>query len=228
MILRRIIDLIGATVCLLLVSPILLIVAATIYLTDRGPIFYRQQRVGAFGRPFTVLKFRSMRINNLPFDDTTEIRTGHPLVTPVGNLIRRFKVDELPQMLNVLNGEMSLIGPRPTLLDQVERYSPFQRRRLEIRPGLTGWAQVNGGIDLSWPERIMLDVWYIDHRSAWLDLYILWLTISVVLWGERSNPGRMAEAIAYAKQQTAASNQALQLSSLSSRSSAESQSSSSK
>jgi lipopolysaccharide/colanic/teichoic acid biosynthesis glycosyltransferase len=121
-----------------------------------------------------------MKANNLPCDDVTEIRSGHPLVTPVGSLIRRYKIDELPQLVNVLKGEMSLIGPRPTVPEQVDGFSPFEWRRQEILPGLTGWAQINGGIDITWPERIKLDVWYVDHRSAWIDISILLRTIPVV------------------------------------------------
>lgn len=196
---RRAVDIFGAIVCLTLVSPIVFVTMVAIYLTDRGSIFYLQERSGLYGRPFTVFKFRSMRINNLPYDDVTEIRSGHPLVTPVGNLIRRFKIDELPQMLNVFKGEMSLIGPRPTLPDQVERYTPFQRRRLEMRPGLTGWAQVSGGIDITWPERIMLDVWYVDHRTIWLDVLILLQTFLVVFRGEQSYPDRLTQAIEHAQ-----------------------------
>jgi lipopolysaccharide/colanic/teichoic acid biosynthesis glycosyltransferase len=123
------------------------------------------------------------------------------MVTPVGRWIRRFKIDELPQLLRVLRGDMTLIGPRPTVLEQVEEYTAFQRRRLHIPPGMTGWAQVNGGIEISWPERIMLDVWYVEHRSFWLDMKILWRTTAVVLFGEMPNPKSLEEAIAYARQQ---------------------------
>ncbi|MGB8260304.1 MAG: sugar transferase [Terracidiphilus sp.] len=196
--LRRIVDLAGASLCLLLVSPILPLVAAAIWLTDRETVFHRQARTGLNGRTFTVLKFRSMRINNLPLDHPTEIRHGHPLVTPIGSLIRRFKIDELPQIFNVLRGEMSLIGPRPALPEQVVEYTPYQRRRLEIRPGLTGWAQISGGIEISWPDRILLDVWYVDHRSLWIDALIVLSTFSVIFGGERSNPRRLAQATAYA------------------------------
>ena len=205
MIVRRTVDVLGASVCLLLASPLLLVTAVSIYLTDFGPVLYLQERSGLFGRSFIVFKFRSMRVNTLAYDDVTEIRSGHPLVTPVGNLIRRFKIDELPQMINVLRGDMSLIGPRPTIPEQVESYTPFQRRRLEIRPGLTGWAQINGGVEITWPERIMLDVWYIDHRSAWLDVLILIRTFSVVLLGEHSHPGPLKQAIGHARRQQAAS-----------------------
>jgi lipopolysaccharide/colanic/teichoic acid biosynthesis glycosyltransferase len=194
MTLRRVIDLAGATICLLIVCPVMLFTIVAIYLTDGGPILFLQQRSGLRGRPFLIYKFRSMKANNLPCDDVTEIRSGHPLVTPVGSLIRRYKIDELPQLVNVLKGEMSLIGPRPTVPEQVDGFSPFEWRRQEILPGLTGWAQINGGIDITWPERIKLDVWYVDHRSAWLDISILLRTITVVLWGDRPNPEKLAEA----------------------------------
>jgi lipopolysaccharide/colanic/teichoic acid biosynthesis glycosyltransferase len=123
------------------------------------------------------------------------------MVTPVGRWLRRFKIDELPQLLCVLRGDMTLIGPRPTVLEQVREYTAFQRRRLDVPPGMTGWAQVNGGIEISWPERILLDVWYVDHRSFWLDLKILRRTISVILFGQVPNSTSLQEAIGYAKQQ---------------------------
>ncbi|HTD21233.1 MAG TPA: sugar transferase [Terriglobales bacterium] len=198
---RRVVDVFGSAMLLLLVSPIFLITACAIWLIDRGPVFYRQTRAGLFGRPFKLLKFRSMRVNNLPAVIVGQVRGDHPMVTLVGRWIRRFKIDELPQLLSVLCGDMALIGPRPTVLEQVEEYSAFQRRRLDIPPGLTGWAQVNGGIEISWPERIMLDVWYVDHRSFWLDMRILWRTTAVILFGEEPNPKSLEEAIAYAKQQ---------------------------
>jgi lipopolysaccharide/colanic/teichoic acid biosynthesis glycosyltransferase len=140
-----------------------------------------------------------MRSNNLPLDEVTEIREGHPLVTPVGRWIRRFKIDELPQLLNVLRGEMALIGPRPAVPEHIEKYNSFQRRRLNVRPGMTGWAQVNGGIELTWPERIMLDVWYVDQRSLWMDVRILRRTAAVVFFGEQRNSRTLQEAIAHAQ-----------------------------
>ena len=123
------------------------------------------------------------------------------MVTSVGRWMRRLKIDELPQLLNVLCGEMSLIGPRPTIPEQVVAYSEFQRRRLEILPGITGWAQINGGIEISWPERIMLDVWYVDHRSLWLDIQILARTAAVILFGDQRNQGALNEARAHANRQ---------------------------
>jgi lipopolysaccharide/colanic/teichoic acid biosynthesis glycosyltransferase/glycosyltransferase involved in cell wall biosynthesis len=199
--LRRFIDVFGSGALLLLTSPLFLLTALAIRLTEHGDVFYRQTRLGSRGRPFELVKFRSMRVNNLPFDDVTEIREGHPLVTPVGKWIRRFKIDELPQMLNVLRGDMALLGPRPGVPEHLVNYTAFQRRRLSIRPGLTGWAQVNGGIELTWAERIMLDVWYVDHRSFWIDLMILWQTAAVIFFGEKRNARALQEATAYAAQQ---------------------------
>ena len=198
--LARLVNVMFGGVLLVFSATLILASAAAIWLDDRGLIFYRQKRVGLCGRPFELMKFRSMRINNLPLDDVTEIRAGHPLVTPVGKWIRRFKIDELPQLLNVLRGDMALIGPRPGVPEHLANYTEFQRRRLSVRPGLTGWAQVNGGIELTWAERIMLDIWYIDHRSFWIDLLILWQTVAVILFGEKRNPKALQEAMAYATQ----------------------------
>src|SRR5215471_121325 len=183
--LRRLIDILASSVLLLLASPIFLVTALAIRLSDHGPVFYRQTRAGWRGCPFELLKFRSMRVNNLPAVVMGQVGIEHPMVTPVGRLLRRFKIDELPQLLNVLRGDMSLIGPRPTVLEQVAEYTPYQRRRLDIPPGMTGWAQVNGGVESTWPQRIVLDVWYVDHRSLWLDLTILLRTVAVILFGEK-------------------------------------------
>jgi lipopolysaccharide/colanic/teichoic acid biosynthesis glycosyltransferase len=199
---RRVIDLLGSGILLLLASPIFLVTSLAIWCTDRGPAFYRQSRVGLGGRPFELVKFRSMRVNDLPAVVVGQVTEEHPMVTPVGRWIRRFKIDELPQLLNVFRGEMTLIGPRPTVREQVQEYTPFQRRRLDMPPGMTGWAQVNGGVELSWPQRIMLDVWYLDHRSFWLDIRILWRTIAVVLFGDDPSPKALQEAVTYAKQQS--------------------------
>jgi lipopolysaccharide/colanic/teichoic acid biosynthesis glycosyltransferase len=196
--LKRGVDLFGSTMMLLAVSPLLLVAAAAIYLTDRGPVLYRQSRIGQRGTPFLLLKFRSMRINDVALTEIGQIRPEHPLVTPIGRWIRRFKIDELPQLINVLRGEMSLIGPRPTVAYQVEAYSPFQRRRLDMPPGLSGWAQINGGIEYTWPERILLDVWYVEHWTFWLDVSILLRTMGVVFFGERANPRALADATAFA------------------------------
>ena len=121
------------------------------------------------------------------------------MVTRTGRWIRRYKVDELPQLLNVLVGDMALVGPRPTVPEQTEIYSDFEMRRLALPPGMTGWTQINGGIELTWPERILLDVWYVDHRTLWLDLRILLRTAAVILAGEKPNTEALKNAIAYAK-----------------------------
>ena len=199
---RRLIDMVGGTAILLVTSPIFLVTSLAIWCTDRRPAFYRQTRAGLHGRPFELIKFRSMRVNDLPAVVVGQVTEEHPMVTPVGRWIRRFKIDELPQLVNVVRGEMTLIGPRPTVLEQVEKYTPFQRRRLDMPPGMTGWAQVNGGVELSWPERIMLDVWYIDHRSLWLNIRILWRTFAVVWFGDRPDRRALQRAVAYANQQS--------------------------
>ena len=195
---RRLIDIFFSWILLLLASPILLVTALAIWLTDHGPVFYRQTRAGRRGIPFELVKFRSMKVHHLSPLVVGQVRGEHPMVTSIGKWMRRFKIDELPQLLNVLRGEMSLVGPRPALPEQVVSYTEFQKRRLEVRPGLTGWAQINGNIEIPWSERIMLDVWYIDHRSIWLDMKIAWRTLAVVLLGEKSSHEALEEAYAYA------------------------------
>ncbi len=164
--LRRAVDLAVAVPALVLLSPLLVLLLAIVRLRMGRPALFRQERSGKGGRTFTIVKLRTMR---------EERYTGEPdadRTSRLGHLLRATSLDELPQLINVVRGEMSLIGPRPTLPEQVARYGPRERRRLEVRPGLTGWAQVNGRNSLSWPERIELDIWYIDHRSVWLDLRI--------------------------------------------------------
>lgn len=199
--LRRILEVAGSTVLILLTSPLFLITALAIWATDPGPILYRQTRAGLYGVPFQLMKFRSMRVNSRPLDSPEEIGPNHPLVFPVGRLIRRLKVDELPQLINVLLGDMSLIGPRPTVLEQVQKYTSFQRRRLNVLPGMTGWTQVSGGTELTWPERIIMEVWYVEHRSIFLDMKILFRTTSVILHGYRLNRRALQEAMQFAEQE---------------------------
>jgi undecaprenyl phosphate N,N'-diacetylbacillosamine 1-phosphate transferase len=196
--LKRAFDVLGAALGLVFALPVCFVVGALILMEDGPPIFYTQARIGKDGRRFTVLKFRSMQVNDLPTETPDEVTESHPLVTRTGRFLRRLKLDELPQLLNVLRGDMSLVGPRPALPGQVERYHPFQRRRLGMRPGMTGWAQVNGGIRLSWDERIVLDVWYLDHWSLKLDALVLSKTLRVVLFGERPNRQALQHAEAYA------------------------------
>jgi lipopolysaccharide/colanic/teichoic acid biosynthesis glycosyltransferase len=170
---NRAVDLAGAAVGLALASPILGAAALAIKLDDGGPVVYRQRRVGKDGEEFELLKLRTMVVGAEQQGAGWAVNRGDPRITRVGRALRRLSLDELPQLWNVVRGEMSLIGPRPTLAYQVEQYSPRQRRRLDVRPGITGWAQVQGRASLPWEERIELDVWYVEHRSPWLDAKIL-------------------------------------------------------
>ena len=173
---NRVADLAIAGVGLALTSPVLAAAALAIKLEDGGPVLFRQTRVGKGGKDFELLKLRSMSVGAEHLGAGFAIDRGDSRITRVGRFLRRTSIDELPQLWNVLRGEMSVIGPRPTLRYQVDRYSARQRRRLDVRPGLTGWAQVNGRATLSWDDRIELDVWYVEHRSPLVDLKILWRT----------------------------------------------------
>ena len=170
---NRALDVAGAAIGLALASPFLGAAALAIKLDDRGPVLYRQKRVGQDGREFELLKLRTMVVGAEGQGAGWAVDRGDPRITRVGRALRRLSLDELPQLWNVVRGEMSLIGPRPTLQYQVDQYSPHQRRRLDVRPGITGWAQVQGRASLPWEERIELDVWYVEHRSPWLDAKIL-------------------------------------------------------
>ena len=180
---KRAVDLLGAGVGLALASPVIGLAALAIKLDDGGPVFYRQRRVGRHGEDFDLVKLRTM----IPGAETEgagwAVDYADPRITRVGRVLRRLSVDELPQLWNVLQGEMSLVGPRPTLAYQVEQYTPRQRKRLDVKPGLTGWAQVNGRAKLLWTDRIELDLWYVEHRSAWLDLKIIARTPRVLFSG---------------------------------------------
>ncbi len=180
---KRLIDVVLSLIGLILLAPVLLIAAVLIKLTSPGPILFTQTRAGRYGRPFKVYKFRTMRGGRAP-DPKELVPLDHPEITTVGRWLRRLKIDELPQILNVLRGDMSLIGPRPTLMDQVEKYGEFERRRLLVRPGCTGLAQIHGGTAISWPERIVWDVCYVENLSPALDLQILLRTPVVILLGE--------------------------------------------
>jgi lipopolysaccharide/colanic/teichoic acid biosynthesis glycosyltransferase len=157
--------------------------AVAIKLEDGGPVFYRQRRVGLNGEEFELLKLRTMEVDAERKGAGYAVNEGDPRITRVGRLLRRLSLDELPQLWNVVRGDMSLVGPRPTLSYQVDRYTPRQRRRLEVRPGLTGWAQIHGRARLPWEDRIELDVWYVEHRSPWLDLRILVRTPAALFGG---------------------------------------------
>lgn len=195
--LKRLLDILLSLCALLLLFPLLLLTVFFIVLEDGRPIFYRQKRVGKDAEAFFIFKFRSMRVNDIAVVTLGQVTGDHPLVTKVGRFIRRFKVDELPQLLNVLRGELSLVGPRPTISEQVAKYDDFQKQRLKVQPGITGWAQINGGVSVPWEERIALDVWYVDHWSLLLDLKIMLLTVGVVLFGEKPNPAALKRASYY-------------------------------
>jgi lipopolysaccharide/colanic/teichoic acid biosynthesis glycosyltransferase len=170
---NRAADVVVAGVGLALTSPLLALAAVAKKLEDGGPVLYRQTRVGKDGRDFEVLKLRTMVEGAEGMGAGYAVDRGDRRITRVGRILRRTSIDELPQLWNVLRGDMSVIGPRPTLRYQVDRYDEHQRRRLDIRPGLTGWAQVHGRAELPWADRIELDVWYVDHRSPRVDLEIL-------------------------------------------------------
>lgn len=176
--LKRTVDIFGSVAGLLILSPVFFPLAILIRRRMGNPVLFRQIRPGQDARPFKMLKFRSMR-------DATDA-TGQPLsdserLTPFGRKLRATSLDELPGLWNVLKGEMSLVGPRPLLMEYLPLYSPQQARRMEVRPGITGWAQVNGRNALSWDEKFALDVWYVENQSFWLDIKILWMTVRKVI-----------------------------------------------
>jgi lipopolysaccharide/colanic/teichoic acid biosynthesis glycosyltransferase len=180
---KRTIDVAGAGVGLALTLPVLAVAAALIRREDGGPIFYRQQRIGRDGRPFEVLKLRTMIVDAEHRGAGLAVDAGDPRITRIGDILRRTSIDEFPQFINVLRGDMSLVGPRPTLAHQVERYTERQRRRLEVPPGLTGWAQIHGRASLPWDERIELDLWYVERRSLRLDAEIMLRTVGTLVGG---------------------------------------------
>jgi lipopolysaccharide/colanic/teichoic acid biosynthesis glycosyltransferase len=178
----RSLDLLIAAIALILLSPLLLIGAIAIKLGSRGPVFYRQRRVGLHGAEFELLKLRTMVQGSDPVGVGTVVTRDDPRVTSAGRVLRRTSLDEIPNLVNVLSGEMAIVGPRPTIPAQVADYTPHQRRRHEVRPGITGWAQVQGRAGIPWEERIELDVDYVERRSPALDARILaktlWLLVS--------------------------------------------------
>lgn len=185
---KRVFDLLVTSIALLLFAPLLLVLALMVRLNLGSPVLFRQQRAGLRGRPLLICKFRTMTdardaVGNLLSDDLR--------LTSFGRFLRSSSLDELPELLNVLKGEMSLVGPRPLLLKYLERYSPQQMRRHEVLPGITGWAQINGRNALTWEQKFALDIWYVDHQSFWLDLKILLLTVVKMVRREGINqPGQ--------------------------------------
>jgi len=182
-VIRRAIDIVVSALALALSAPVLALAALAIRLESPGPVIYRQRRSGLLGREFDVLKLRTMVDGAEHIGAGLAITANDARITRVGTFLRRTSLDELPNLVNVLRGDMSLIGPRPTLPVQVAQYTERQRGRLAVKPGITGWAQVNGRASLPWSERIELDLYYIEHRSLALDLQILRRTIAIVLGG---------------------------------------------
>ena len=185
--LKRVIDVAGASTALVLLSPLLAVIALLVRVRMGTPVLFRQERPGRGGRPFVMTKFRTMTDRRGP---DGELLPDAERLTALGRWLRRTSVDELPELLNVVHGDMSLVGPRPLLMEYLPLYTPEQARRHEVRPGITGWAQVNGRNAVTWDEKFALDVWYVDHRSTRLDLEILAKTVSQVFSGHGvSAPG---------------------------------------
>ena len=178
MLIKRIVDCVLSFLALIILFPLLLVVGWRVQSELGAPLFFRQLRPGLHGRPFVLVKFRTMRdavdAQNNPIPDAARL-------TAFGRSMRAASLDELPELWNVLKGDMSLVGPRPLLMEYLPLYTPEQARRHNLRPGITGWAQVNGRNSLSWEDKFKLDVWYVDNRSLWLDIRILWLTVRTVL-----------------------------------------------
>lgn len=178
MMIKRVMDICGAVVGLGLFAPLFALIALLVKLDSPGPVFFRQVRPGLHGKPFVIYKFRTMRE---AYDESGKPLPDEQRLTRLGKWLRSTSLDELPELYNVLKGEMSLVGPRPLLMEYLDRYTPEQARRHEVKPGITGWAQVNGRNAITWEKKFKLDVWYVDNWSLWLDLKIILLTIWKVL-----------------------------------------------
>ena len=179
---KRLFDFVISLLALICISPILLIIIIVLHFANKGAgVFFYQERPGKDGKLFKVIKFKSMTDEK---DENGNLLPNDQRVTKIGRFIRKFSIDELPQLINVLKGDMALIGPRPLLVRYLELYTPEQARRHEVRPGLTGWAQVHGRNNISWAEKFKLDVWYVDHCSLWVDIKIIFMTIKSVIAGK--------------------------------------------
>ena len=182
---KRLCDIAASTIGLMVLAPVIALVAFQIFRKLGSPIFFRQVRPGKDGKPFQMVKFRTMRdVTN----ENGDLLPDSERITPFGNFLRNSSLDELPELWNVLKGDMSLIGPRPLLMEYLEYYSDDQARRMEIKPGVTGWAQVSGRNAISWEQKFQYDVWYVDHQSLWLDVKIIWLTVKKVLVRDGISP----------------------------------------
>ena len=178
---KRVLDIAVSLTALILLSPLIALIALAIKLDDGGPVLYIQDRIGKDGKIFRCYKFRTMVVGAENKGLGLEVAKDDPRITRVGKVLRHWRLDEVPQCFNVLKGDMSIVGPRPTIPSQVARYTPHQRRRLEMKPGMAGWAFVNGNNAIPWDQRIELDIWYIDHWSLWLDFVIFLKAVGVVL-----------------------------------------------
>jgi sugar transferase EpsL len=178
---KKVFDFTGGIVLLILTTPVLIILAVLVKIKMGSPVFFRQTRPGLGGRPFNLLKFRTM---NNALEGQGELFSDDQRLTKLGQKLRKYSLDELPQLINVVRGDLSFVGPRPLLMQYLDRYTQEQARRHEVKPGITGWAQVNGRNAISWEEKFELDIWYVDNRSFLLDLKILWLTVVKVLRAE--------------------------------------------
>lgn len=180
--LKRVIDFFIALFAIIILSPIFLVVIILLSIANKGAgVFFTQSRPGLNGKIFKVIKFKSMTDEK---DENGVLLPNDQRITKVGKIIRKFSIDELPQLINILKGDMALIGPRPLLVRYLELYTPEQARRHEVRPGLTGWAQVHGRNNITWAEKFKLDVWYVDHCSLWVDIKVIFMTIKSVLVGK--------------------------------------------
>jgi len=178
---KRAVDIVGAILGMLLFAPIILAVAVAVRIRMGAPVLFRQERPGLNGEPFTLLKFRTMRGEA---DSDGAVLPDGARLTRLGKFLRRTSLDELTELVNVLRGDMSLVGPRPLLMEYLQLYSAEQARRHEVRPGITGWAQINGRNAISWEQKLGYDVWYVDHHSIWLDIKIMWMSVVKVLRAE--------------------------------------------
>jgi sugar transferase EpsL len=176
--LKRVCDVVVSSVALVVLAPLMGLIALLVWYTMGRPVLFRQVRPGLHGKPFGMYKFRTMCDW---YDAQGNLLPDAERLTPFGRWLRATSLDELPQLFNVLRGEMSLVGPRPLLMEYMDRYTPAQARRHEVKPGITGWAQIHGRNNLSWEERFQMDVWYVDHWNLWLDFKILWRTLWLVL-----------------------------------------------
>lgn len=178
---KRLFDFVVASLLIVITSPLMLVVALLVAIKLGRPVLFKQQRPGYKAKPFYIYKFRTMTNER---DESGKLLPDAVRLTPFGQFLRKYSLDELPQLFNVWRGDLSLVGPRPLLMEYLPLYTPEQARRHDVKPGITGWAQVNGRNALSWEEKFKLDVWYVDHQSFRLDMKILWLTVKKVIRSE--------------------------------------------